>query len=317
MKIIHNFKKQYKNPVIVIGSFDGVHNAHREIILRAIRRAKKIKGVSVILTFEPHPLKILAPSKSPEILTTFSEKLQLLKKLAVNTIAVVNFDRGFSELSPDEFIKEILINKLKVKEIFVGSDFRFGKGKKGNINFLKEKSKIYNFKINKIEKILLDKKRISSSLIRKLIKEGKIKEAKKFLGYNYFLSGKVIKGKKRGKILSFPTANISVHPDKLLPKDGVYAGYTYLSEKKKLLSAINIGTAPTFDEKEKRVETYIIDFKGNLYGRNLKIEFTDRVREEKKFKNEKELIEQIKKDVKKIKVIIYPGGQAKSLPERR
>lgn len=300
MRIIRTSSTKYKNPVIIIGAFDGIHIAHKKIILNAKKEAEKVKGITVVLTFDPHPLKVLKRDTSLKLLTTVSEKIEILKKLNVERVVIINFDRNFSKISAEEFIRKILVEKLKVAKVVVGRDFRFGKNRAGDVKFLEEKGKEYNFEVKKIEKISLKDKRVSSSLIRSLLKKGKIEEANEFLGYNYFISGKVVKGDRIGRILSFPTANILTSADKLLPKDGVYAGYVYIKDSK-YKAAINIGFSPTFSKKERKVEVYIIGFKGNLYFKNLRVEFLKRIRGERKFKSEKQLIQQIKKDVEKIK----------------
>ena len=304
MQIITDIRKfkSIKPPIVTLGKFDGVHKGHQKV-LRAVKdRAAKLKFPSVVYTFEPHPLKIVAPHKSPFLLTTLKEKIELIKASGVDYLILARFTKAFASQHPWEFVEDTLVKQLKAKEVWVGHDYAFGKGRTGTIEYLKELGKKFSFKVSVIPAC---KKRgiiISSSNIREYIRYGKVREAAGFLGRPYAVSGKVVKGRNIGRHLGFPTANIEIH-NELLPKDGIYAVRVMLGNKI-YKGAVNIGIAPTFHTNKRAVEVYIINFKQNIYGKKLKIEFIQRLRGEKTFKSAAGLAIQIKRDVEKVKKIL-------------
>ena len=304
MQIITDIRKfkNIKPPIITLGKFDGVHKGHQKV-LRAVKdRAAKLKFPSVVYTFEPHPLKIVAPHKSPLLLTTLKEKIELIKASGIDYLILARFTKEFAAQHPREFVSDILVKQLAVKEVLVGHDYAFGKGKKGTIEYLKKLGQEFGFKVYIIPAY---KKRgfiVSSSKIREYIQNGKMKEAARFLGRPYTISGKVIKGRNIGKHLGFPTANIEIH-NELIPKDGIYAVLALLGNKI-YKGAVNIGIAPTFHTNKRAVEAHIINFKQNIYGKKLKIEFIQRLRGEKTFKSVEGLASQITRDVEKVKKIL-------------
>ena len=304
MQIITDIRKfkNIKPPIITLGKFDGVHKGHQKV-LRAVKdRAAKLKFPSVVYTFEPHPLKIVTPHKSPLLLTTLKEKIELIKASGIDYLILARFTKEFAAQHPREFVSDILVKQLAVKEVLVGHDYAFGKGKKGTIEYLKKLGQEFGFKVYIIPAY---KKRgfiVSSSKIREYIQNGKMKEAARFLGRPYTISGKVIKGRNIGKHLGFPTANIEIH-NELIPKDGIYAVRVILGNKI-YKGAVNVGFAPTFHTNKRAVEAHIINFKQNIYGKKLKIEFIQRLRGEKTFKSTEGLAIQIKRDVEKVKKIL-------------
>ena len=304
MQIITDIRKfkNIKPPIITLGKFDGVHKGHQKV-LRAVKdRAAKLKFPSVVYTFEPHPLKIVTPHKSPLLLTTLKEKIELIKASGIDYLILARFTKEFAAQHPREFVSDILVKQLAVKEVLVGHDYAFGKGKKGTIEYLKKLGQEFGFKVYIIPAY---KKRgfiVSSSKIREYIQNGKMKEAARFLGRPYTISGKVIKGRNIGKHLGFPTANIEIH-NELIPKDGIYAVLALLGNKI-YKGAVNIGIAPTFHTNKRAVEAHIINFKQNIYGKKLKIEFIQRLRGEKTFKSVEGLASQITRDVEKVKKIL-------------
>ncbi|PMP97407.1 MAG: riboflavin biosynthesis protein RibF [Thermodesulfobacterium geofontis] len=290
--------------VITIGSFDGIHLGHKALFEETKNLAYLLNIKPAIVSFDPHPRMVLFPESNLKLLTTLEEKLYLLSKLEIENLILIPFTKAFSELSHDLFVQEYIVDKLKAKGIIVGFNFRFGKNRRGDIDYLNKIAQKYNFIVKAIPPVTLNNIIISSSKIRNFIEMGQIEEANKLLGRPYFIMGKVIKGKGRGKNLGFPTANIEVSPIKLLPPAGVYAVWVTLNNEK-LKGALNIGKRPTFEEKEISVEVHIFNFNKNIYGETLKIELIKRIREEKKFSSADELKDQIKKDCKLIEQILH------------
>lgn len=290
--------------VITIGSFDGIHLGHKVLFEETQNLAHHLKLNPAVVSFDPHPRTVLFPRSNFKLLTTLEEKLYLLSELGVKNLILIPFTKTLSELSPDLFIQEYIVDKLKTKGIVVGFNFRFGKEKKGNVDYLNQLSQKYNFTVKAVPPVILDGIVISSSIIRKFIEKAQIEEANKLLGRPYFILSKVIKGKGRGKYLGFPTANLEVSPLKLLPPAGVYAVWVII-DGKKFKGALNIGKRPTFEEKEFSIEVHIFNFKKNIYGKTLKIELIKYIREEKKFSSIEILKNQIKKDCELINKILY------------
>ena len=318
MKIIdgvENVKQKLPYPVLTLGNFDGVHLGHQAIFRRLIERAKKMNGTSVVFTFVPHPLSVIAPERAPKLLTPYKEKINLIKKCGIDAIISVNFTKEFATLSAEDFVENVLCRIMEIKEIFIGSNYLFGnvgKGRKGSPDLLKSLGKEYGFKVTVIDEIKMNDTTFSSSKIRKLVAKGKVDEASKFLGRLYSVEGMVISGAKRGKsLLKTPTANLST-ANELLPKDGVYA-VTVELDRKTYGGATNIGYNPTFKDKKFSFETHILDFDGELLGRTLKVNFIKRVRDEMKFSGIDELSTQLKKDLKDIRQIIKEHFQKKSV----
>ncbi|HAG51751.1 MAG TPA: bifunctional riboflavin kinase/FAD synthetase [Deltaproteobacteria bacterium] len=303
MQVIRDIKKlkNIKPPIITLGNFDGVHIGHQQVLRAVKERSGQLKLPSIVYTFDPHPLKVVAPHKSPLLLTTPEEKIELLKKSGIDYLILARFTKDFASQHPRKFVADILVKQLNAKEIWVGHDYAFGKGRGGTIKYLKELGNELGFRVYVIHAYKKRGAIVSSSKIRKYLIEGTVKEAAAFLGRPYALSGKVVKGRNIGKHLGFPTANILVH-NELIPKDGIYAVRVFLG-KKIYKGAANIGFAPTFHTKRRAVEVHIIGFKGNIYGKKIKMEFEERLRGEKVFKSARELAIQIRKDVEKIKRI--------------
>ncbi len=290
--------------VITIGSFDGIHLGHKILFEETKNLARLLNVKSAIVSFDPHPRMVLFPESNLKFLTTFEEKLYLLSQLKIENLILIPFTKTLSELSHDLFVQEYIVDKLKTKGIIVGFNFRFGKSRKGDVDYLNKVAKKYNFIVKVIPPVMLNGIIISSSTIRNLIETGQIEPANELLGRPYFIMGKVIKGKGRGKDLGYPTANMEVSPFKLLPPAGVYAVWVILNGEK-LKGALNIGKRPTFGEKETSIEVHIFNFNKDIYGETLKIELIKRIREERKFSSIEELKKQIKKDCKLIDEILH------------
>ncbi|MBI5408694.1 MAG: bifunctional riboflavin kinase/FAD synthetase [Nitrospirae bacterium] len=306
MKIIdgvENIKEKLPYPVLTIGNFDGVHLGHREIFKMLMERARVKNGTSVVLTFVPHPLKVLAPERAPKLITTYKDRVKLIEDSGVDVVICINFTREFANVTAEDFVREVLFNTLGVKEVLIGSNYTFGKGRKGSPELLKGLGKKYGFEVAVVEEITLKNVTISSSGIRTLIAKGKMDEAASLLGRNYSVEGIVVEGAKRGKsLMNIPTANL-LTANELLPKDGVYA-VTVEINGKKYGGATNIGCNPTFEEKKFSFETHVLDFEGELLGKTIKVNFIKRLRDEMKFSSVESLASQIKKDIEDVRNVL-------------
>jgi len=313
MKVIENIDeltKPLENSVITIGNFDGVHKGHQALFHQAIEKADEINGISVVITFDPHPLRALGKS-GPPLITRRDQKIELIKLTNIDYILCLPFTKEFANTPPKEFIHDFLIAKLGMKTIIVGPDYLFGKDRKGNIDLLKQEGKKAGFSVivpDWINDTQTGTERISSTKIRNLVLEGKVKDIPKYLGRFYQIRGKVIKGRNRGgSQLGFPTANIKLH-DELCPKFGVYA-VEVECEKGVFRGVANIGYSPTFDDHIFTVEVHILDgFSYDIYDTRIRVNIIDRLRDEKKFSNIKELSNQISKDIEKAKEILSNGN---------
>ncbi|QGY44937.1 bifunctional riboflavin kinase/FAD synthetase [Maribellus comscasis] len=288
-----------KNPVVTIGTFDGVHLGHRIVIDRLKAYAKKYGGETVIFTFYPHPRLVTKPDETNlRLLTTLEEKKQLFASLGIDHLIVYPFTKEFSELTYTEFVKHILVDKIKTHCLVVGYDHKFGKDRQGGFEYLKECALKYNFEIEKLEPLLLNDIHISSTKIREALQEGDVKTANKYLGYEFTLHGTVVEGKRLGRQIGFPTANIeSSDIHKLIPGYGVYAVKIFL-EGIEHSGMLNIGTRPTFNQNadNRSIEVNIFDFEKDIYKKEATLTFVDKIREEKKFPGVEALVEQLKKD---------------------
>lgn len=290
------------NLVIAIGNFDGVHRGHRELINKVIEVANENKGNPSVLTFYPHPLTVVNPYTKIEQITPIYDKVKILEGLGIRYLYVIKFDDEFSNLSAENFIKNIIVDKLSAKVIVVGYDFTFGKNKEGNIETLKRYEESFGFKVIVVPALKEDDKIISSTKIRSFLKEGLIREANTFLGRPYIIKGIVIKGRKIGKLIGFPTANLLI-TDYLIPRKGVYAVYAYIGDKRYKALA-TIGPAPTFHIESSSFEVHILDFNNDLYGKEITIEFVERLRGIQKFKDVEGLKVQILEDIKKARELL-------------
>ena len=303
-KIYKNFNlaKKDKGAIILIGNFDGLHKGHQKLFNEAKRFKKKLKLRIGVITFDPIP-KMFFKKLHNYRLSNFDQKILLLKKNYVDFIVNKKFDIKFSKISCYDFIKKILSKKIKPKYIFVSDNFRFGYKRAGDIKLLKSLEKNYNYKIINPSPLKSKKFVISSTLIRKNLELGNLKKVKKFLGRNWCIEGRVEKGRQVGKKIGFPTCNIDVKNYKI-PKIGVYAVKATLNNKRKLKGIANIGYRPTFNQKKLILEVNIFNFSGNLYNKNLSIEFIGFIRGEKRFNGILNLKKQIKLDCKKAKEIL-------------
>jgi riboflavin kinase/FMN adenylyltransferase len=298
---IDQLKRPLKNPIVTLGNFDGVHLGHQTIFGKVKEEAQQKNGEAVVLTFEPHPLKVLSPKTCPPLLTPFKKKMMLIEKSGIDTVLCIEFTLGFSQISPFDFIKDILIEKVKAKKIVVGYNYHFGSNQRGDVEVLKQVCKLFQVDVEVMEPLRIGSTTVSSSKIRELIKEGEVEEASKLLGRNYPVIGKVVPGAKRGQTLGFPTANLEI-TEELYPKKGVYA--VEVVWRQQLLNGLaNVGMNPTFlpalakEGTLPSIEVHILDFHQDLYGEEIQVNFKKRIRDETRFNSPSELMEQIRKDV--------------------
>ncbi len=306
MKIFKNFDEYSpKKPLALsLGMFDGVHLGHQYILKELTNKGQENDYETAVLTFWPHPRFVFNPNEDLKLLNTIEEKTQLIEKLGIDNLFLKEFDEDFRNLTGEEFVRQILIDQLKVKYLVVGYDHSFGKNKSGNFQLLETLSQELDFEVEQMEAINIHNKTISSTKIRTALQEGKIMEANEMLGYYYPISGKVVHGKKIGRTIGFPTANIEFDSIKLLPKKGAYIVEVFIDNQfhKGMLS---IGTNPTVNGEKLTVEVYILNFAEDIYGKDIHIRFRDFLHEEIKFENLEKLIEKLEDDKKRTEQFIY------------
>jgi riboflavin kinase / FMN adenylyltransferase len=285
--------------VVTIGTFDGVHLGHREVISELKRISALSGGDSVIFTFEPHPRIVISPQEdSLRLLSTKNEKINLMEKIGIDHLVIYPFTIEFSKLSYNEFVTNILVGKMNISSLVVGYDHRFGQGRKGDFSSLEDLSKSLNFKVEQLSQLLVDNKVVSSTKIRLALEAGDISKANHFLGYRYTLTGKVIEGKQLGRKLGFPTANVETFDNhKLVPGDGVYAVFVQVGGKI-YKGMLNVGIRPTvnYNADHKSIEVHIFDFDADIYNSDITLYFVAKIRDEQKFDGIVELQKQLVKD---------------------
>lgn len=306
MEIIRGLEHQKKPPaypIVALGNFDGLHRGHQVLIQQAVKRARDRRGTSIVLTFEPHPLTVLAPHLDLKLLTSFNEKISLLEEMKVDQVVCVPFTPTFASQSPEEFAQNLLHNRLRVKEVFVGEDFAFGCNRTGTVKDLQRLGTRLGFEVYSIGAVTHRGEVVSSSRIRELLMAGRVKEAARLLGRVYSLSGKVVRGSRRGMTLGFPTANLKPPVDRVVPADGVYAAWGVLEDRIGEAVAY-IGTQPTLGPHERTVEVHLFSSHPNLYQKTLRVGFCDFLREEKVFEDEERLIRQISQDIQQAQSLL-------------
>lgn len=299
MQYYHNLDEFKKPdlPVVTSGTFDGVHIGHQKILKRLKEIAQQHGGETVVITFWPHPRMIVADdSQNLQLISTIEEKIELLHEQGIDHLIIIPFTRSFSELSSDEFIRKILVEKIGTKKLVIGYDHKFGRNREGSFEFLKINAQHYGFEVEEISREDIDETAISSSRIRKALLSGQVTAAHELLGRPYSLSGTVIKGQQLGRTIGFPTANILVKETyKLIPANGVYVIKAHYKGDV-FHGMLNIGVRPTVDGKEKSIEANIFNFGKEIYGETLKIEFMKFLRPEIKFNGLEALVQQLNQD---------------------
>ena len=292
---VKNYNERLPNPVLTLGNFDGVHLGHQAIFQKVVERATRIKGTSIAFTFEPHPLKVLAPERSPRLLNTFHGKMRLFEAACIQVVVCAHFNRSFADQNPEDFAREVLHKLLGVREVYVGYDYAFGKGREGSIESLKRMGQAYGFEVGVIEPVRVDGVVVSSSAVRDLVVNGRVEEAARLLGRHYAIEGEVVHGAHRGQSLGFPTANLKT-ANELIPGIGVYAVIAHVGGCD-IKGVASIGIRPTFDSGPVSIEVYLFDLNEDLYGKSMDVSFVKRLRGEEKFSNADALVRQIRKDV--------------------
>jgi len=304
MKIIRNLSHagDLKNPVATIGNFDGVHMGHRQIFRQLKKAAAEIDGVSVVITFTPHPLKVVPSGKKLRLISTYDEKERLLGASGIDYLVVIPFTKEFAAISAREFVSDILVHSIGIRKLIIGYDYAFGRNREGNIGFLRQLGKEYGFAVEVLEPIWDGKTLFSSTNIRKMVEEGNVKDVVRLLGRQFSITGKVVHGHNRGKLLGFPTANLQTE-NELIPKCGVYAVKVKM-DGNLFDGACNIGPNPTFGDEAISIEVFIFDFDGDLYGQDLQLFFIESIRDERKFPDAVALQHAIESDVSNCREVL-------------
>ncbi|HVN95254.1 MAG TPA: bifunctional riboflavin kinase/FAD synthetase [Syntrophorhabdaceae bacterium] len=287
--------ERFPNPVVTIGNYDGIHIGHRRIIAEVVQKARQISGTPMLMTFYPHPQSVLNPEAYTRLVTPLHLKKKLIETSGIEVLVIVSFDETFRNVGPESFVKDVLVSKVGVKAVVIGYDFRFGKAGAGDIAMLKRLAGENGFSVDVVDAVTIEGEKVGSNMIRKLIMNGEVGRAAICLGRPHVIEGIVVKGEKRGRDMGFPTINLETISE-LVPKNGVYVTEVEV-DNIRLPAVTNIGFNPTFDGTKLLVETYILDFSGDLYGREVAIHFHERIRDEIKFESMDALKERIAKDV--------------------
>lgn len=285
--------------VITLGTFDGLHLGHQQIVDTVIKKSRGTHGRSFLLTFEPHPRKVIPGRNDVKLLSTLDEKIVVLEQLGLENLFVINFTEEFSRQSPEEFVEKYLVKGIGLTEIVIGYDHHFGKGRDGNVGLLRELGDKFNFAVTLIPEFDVDGETVSSTKIRNALLSGDVVKAGKMLGRNYTFKGKIVRGDGRGRKLGFPTANLTVeNEDKLIPAKGIYAAECIV-ENEKYFGLLSLGSRPTFHKDGDIIpEFYIFDFDSDIYDRIMQVNMVEKIRDEEKFNSVDDLIAQMKKDEK-------------------
>ncbi len=307
MKVVYDIEEfdPQKPVVLTQGTFDGVHFGHRRILRHVVSEARKIGGVSVLLTFYPHPRLVLYPDDNElKLLTTIEEKVDLVSALGIDYLIIIPFTKELSRLRASDFVRDILVEQLHISKLIIGYDHRFGRNREGGLQEMSRFAETDNFDLEEIPPQDIDDSIVSSTKIRKALLEGDVHLAKDYLGDLYTISGKVEEGLQRGTAIGYPTANVRVSSSyKLIPQNGVYAVWVYV-DKIKYAGMLNIGYNPTFEDKKWSMEVHILNFNKNIYHHKILISFCSRIREEMKFENVTSLVNQLTKDEGKVRSIL-------------
>ena len=305
MQILRHVKHPLVRPVMTIGNFDGVHLGHQDLLRRVMEDARSRGGSAVVLTFEPHPLKILAPSFAPRLILARKDKLALLRRVGIDFVVIQRFTSSFCALSPQDFVSRYLV-RLGVERLWVGEDFRFGKDRAGTVKELMTWGPTAGMEVEVIPAVADSDRGISSSRIRALLEEGRVDTARRQLGRCHFIEGSVVKGHQRGRELGFPTANVRSRTE-VVPANGIYATLVQVGGRQ-MHSVTSIGVNPTFGSGPRTIETHILDFKEDLYGRRLQVFFVERLREERNFPSVEGLVGQIEEDIVRARGVLRRNG---------
>jgi len=313
MKIIHNLNQitqPFEKSCVTIGNFDGVHLGHQKLFSEVVQRARRNNGCSVVVTFDPHPLRVLRPD-GIKLISTIDQKIEQIDRAGIDILVIIPFDQAFASTTAEQFVQTILVRTIGMSELVVGYDYAFGKGRSGDTQFLKAQGRIEGFPVTVVEAFYKNEMLVSSSKIRELVHDGRMMDAMVLLGRPYQIRGVVQVGEKRGgKEIGYPTANLQVNEEDLVPRIGVYVAQV-ISEGKCYGGVLNLGYNPTFGGQELLAETHIFDFNKDIYGKPIKLNLLKFVRDERKFPGIKELASQISQDVIEAKKVL--GNYQKEL----
>lgn len=293
--------------VLTLGNFDGVHLGHQAIVRRAVARARALEGAAVVLTFEPHPLTVLAPERAPGIIQPVRDRLALLRDLGVDVTVVQRFTRAFAALEPEAFVRGFLLRHLTLVHAVVGYNVNFGRDRAGTGETLRTLGARLGFGVDVVGPVMVGEEQASSTRLRAFLAGGDMRAARRLLGRPYGLRGRVVAGDRRGRTLGFPTANLKLPPGLLLPPDGVYAVWVVLDERPRA-GVLNVGMRPTFGERRRTVEAHLLDFAGDLYGRWLTVQLIERLRGETTFAGREALRDAIAADVARARRVLAADG---------
>ena len=298
--------------VLTLGVFDGLHLGHQLVMSTVVERARATGAVPTVITFDPHPRAVLHPESAPPLLQTFDQKIEALGVLGIEQIIVIRFTKEFSQIRAEDFLRDVVCDRLQAKEVYLGRGFAFGHNREGTIELLKKMSERLGFYAEEVPEVRLRGQRISSSRIRELLKEGRVNLARRMLGRPYGVEGRVVRGQERGRLLGFPTANLRPQ-NRVIPRHGVYVTAT-LIEGAWRRSVTNIGTRPTFETvTEPSLETYVMNWSGDLYGDVVRVRFLHRLRAERKFASIEDLKDQIARDLERASVYFERQGVRRML----
>ncbi len=295
---------------VAVGNFDGVHRGHQALVAAAVARARGTGGAAVVLTFDPHPARVLRPDKAPATLTTLAQKEELVAALGIDRLIVLPFDSRLAALSPEAFAREVLEGTLGARHVVVGESFRFGRARAGDARTLETLGPRHGFDVQVVPPVLHAGRVVSSSRVRGVLAAGDVREALELLGRPYAVDGRVVRGEGRGRRLGIPTANLATD-DQLLPAHGVYAGRCRTPGGEWRLAVVNVGERPTFGGAEVTLEAHLIDFAGDLYDARVRLELHARLRGEERFASAELLVERIQQDIRAARALLPPpGGQS-------
>ena len=297
-------------PILTMGNLDGVHRGHQVIVSHLMQEASRVGAPSMVITFEPHTRRVVRPDPAFRTVMTTREKLRRLAEFGVEHVLVLPFKDGFAEMSPLEFVEEVIWEPLRARSVFVGPDAGFGKGREGDVRFLSSEGRRLGFHVGVIAPLVVEGHRISSSLVRRAIEDGQLDRANRLLGRDHHLSGTVMRGFRRGRELGYPTANLA-DEGLVLPPLGVYAGWALTDDGERYGTVVNIGNRPTFQGTSLSIEAHLFNFDGNLYGRELRIALRQRLRGEVSFEHPEALKAQIAKDAVEARKLL---GVKKAVP---
>ena len=314
LKVIHGIEAvdpPINGTVLTVGNFDGVHRAHRKLLAHARELANETHAPMVVLTFEPHPLTVVAPQKAPPRLTVAADKIRFLEEAGADIVVVARSEPRLLGLEAEDFVRDVLVRRFKPSHLVEGPSFGFGRGRQGNTELLARLASTYGYRLHEVDPVTVtlddgSQAMVSSSLIRRLILERNVERAADCLTRPHALVGTVVRGDGRGRTIAFPTANLEIL-DQLPPGDGVYAGRTWVVNRT-YPSAINVGPAPTFDAANRRVESHLLDFQGDLYGQTLRVEFQSFLRNQHRFGSAEALTAQLRTDVANVRNRLCQGG---------